>query len=107
MELYAKKKCYYLFDEIGIFRRKKWEKKTKFSKTEACLFIFYSLLIKKRINKLLIEKILELDNRITIYNYIIQIQQFISNFENNLDYIIDIYYDYNSKDYVLELRKKK
>lgn len=84
-----------------------WVKKTKFTKTTACLFIYHSLVIDGRIKRDLIENVLELDNRITIYNYILDIRLFISELDYFLDQELEIYYDTKTKEFILELRKKK
>lgn len=84
-----------------------WVKKTQFSKTTACLFIYHELLTKKRVSKNHLEKVLNIDSRITIYNYISELKAFLYNLDMYLDYIIDIYYDPNAKEYVLDLRKKQ
>ncbi len=86
---------------------KTWVKKTKFSKCVACIFVYHELLLKRRVSKSYLEKVLEVDSRITLYNYISDIKSFIINFDCYLDYIIDLYYDSSTKEYVLDLRKKK
>lgn len=104
-----RQKVYNSFNEIGWFRRDNitWVKKTKFSKTEACLFIYHNLLINKRIKKDYLERVLETESRITLYNYITEIKIFIHNFQNRIGYIMELYYDTNTKEYVLSVRRKK
>ena len=82
-----------------------WVKKTLFNKTESCLLIFYLLLKNRKIKKSYLEKILEVDSRTTIYNYVEEIKNFINDMDNYLDVIIDIYYEDNY--YYLELNIKK
>ena len=84
-----------------------WVKKTKFSKTEACLFIYHLLLINKRIKKEYLEKVLDIESRVTLYNYITEIKMYIQDFEIRLGYIMELYYDTNTKEYVLSIRRKK
>lgn len=83
-----------------------WVKKTKFNKTIACLFIYHELLTKRRVSKNYLERILEADSRITVYNYIQELKAFIANLGIYLDFIMDIYYDSKTGEYVLDLRKK-
>ncbi|MCM1131250.1 MAG: hypothetical protein NC087_06905 [Anaeroplasma bactoclasticum] len=84
-----------------------WVKKTTFNKTEACLFIYHCLLCERQVSKKYLEEILNIKNRTTLYNYIEEIKNYISDFDSQIDYIIDINYDADSKEYILELRKKK
>ncbi|MDE7264504.1 MAG: hypothetical protein K2N64_07570 [Anaeroplasmataceae bacterium] len=84
-----------------------WVKKTKFTKTTACLFIYHHLLLDGKIKRDLVEYALELDNRVTIYNYIGEIKIFISEFKFFLGQEIEVYYDIDTKEYILDLRKKK
>lgn len=84
-----------------------WVKKTTFTKTEACLFIYHCLLCDRKVSKCFIEETLNIQNRITLYNYIEEIKNYISDFDIQLDYIMDLNYDLDSKEYILDLRKKK
>lgn len=83
-----------------------WVKKTQFSKTEACLFIYHCLLCDRHISKKYLEEILNIQSRITLYNYIEEIRNYFSNFDFYLSYIMEIYYDADKKEYILDLRKK-
>lgn len=49
---------------------------------------------------------LEINNRITIYNYINEIKAYIAEFDYLLDYEIDIIYDSKCGDYIMERIKK-
>ncbi len=82
-------------------------KKTSFNKTQACLFIFYKLLVKREISKDYLNKILNIDSRTTLYNYLNEIINFTADFQLDLDHSMDIYYDSNIKKYVLKIRTKK
>ena len=73
----------------------------------ACLFIYHRLLCNGTLSKLDLEAILDIDNRITTYNYIKEIQAFIAEFDFYLDEIIEIEYDIVTKKYVLTLKRKK
>ena len=73
----------------------------------ACLFIYHRLLCNGSLSKLELESILDIDNRITVYNYIKEIQAFIAEFDFYLDEIIEIEYDIVTKKYVLTLKRKK
>lgn len=84
-----------------------WVKKTTFTKTEACLFIYHCLLCDRQVSKQHLEKVLAIQSRVTLYNYIEEIRNFISNFDYYLDYIMDLDYNLDSKNYILDLRKKK
>lgn len=64
-------------------------------------------MIKRKVSKDCFTKILNVECRTTIYNYINEINNFISDFGNDLDHIIEIYYELNSKSYVLSLKTKK
>lgn len=84
-----------------------WVKKTKFSKTEACLFIYHELIFKKRVSKQYLEDILETDCRATIHNYIAELKAYLHEFDFYLDYSMEIKYDTPEHEYVLIMEKKK
>ena len=84
-----------------------WVKKTTFNKTEACLFIYHCLLCERQVSKSYLEKVLNIQNRTTLYNYIEEIKNYISDFDSQLNYIMDLFYDIDSKEYILDLRKKR
>lgn len=84
-----------------------WVKKTTFTKTEACLFIYHCLLSERQVSKSYLEEILNIQNRTTLYNYIEEIKNYISDFDSQLNYIMDLFYDIDSKEYILDLRKKR
>ncbi len=83
-----------------------WGKKTTFSKTEACLFIYHCLIYNNKVSKKYLEDTLNIQSRVTLYNYIEEIKNYISNFDFYLDYIMEIYYDSDIKEYILDSRKK-
>jgi len=54
-----------------------------------------------------LEDTLNIQSRVTLYNYIGEIKNYVSNFDFYLDYMMDIYYDLYTKEYILDLRKKR
>lgn len=84
-----------------------WVKKTTFNKTEACLFIYHCLLCDRYVSKSYLEEKLDINNRVTLYHYIEEIKNYISDFDSELNYIMELFYDTDNKEYKLELRKKK
>lgn len=81
-------------------------RKTKYNKSNAILWISYELWNYGRIKKSRIHEVLEIDNRITIYSYINEIKAFIADFDYYLDYSIEVVYDLETGYYVLEKTKK-
>lgn len=83
-----------------------WVKKTKFTKTTACLFIYHHLLLDGKIKKSEIEHALDLENRVTIYNYVEEIKVFISEFMFYLNQELEVEYNSRTGEFILDLRKK-
>lgn len=54
-----------------------------------------------------LEEVLNLSNRITLYNYIEEVKNFMYELDHHLEYAMEIYYDVNTQEYILEMRKKK
>ena len=80
----------------------KMGKKTKFTKTAACLFIYHHLLLNEKIGKEEIEHYLELENRITVYNYIVELKLFLAELSKLTNFNMVIQYDYETKEFFLE-----
>ena len=83
-----------------------WVKKTKYSKTTSCLFIYHHLIVYGSIKKEVVEDFLEIENRITIYNYLVELKIFIAELSIYLCQDIEIYYDSKPREFVLEKSKR-
>lgn len=83
------------------------KKRTIYTKTTACLFMFYLLLTKRRVKKDYLEDLLEVDSRTTVYNYYKTIDRMIVNLDYKMDDTLEIYYDDRTREYVLAIRRKK
>lgn len=59
-------------------------------------------MLEGKISKEEIEHYLELENRITIYNYIIELKLFLAELSKLTDVSMAIQYDYETKEYFLE-----
>lgn len=95
--------------EIGFFygRDNIWVKKTKFSKTGACLFIFQALILCKKVSKEYLIEVLDIESRTTLYNYMKEIEAYFQDFDYYNDFKMILKYDSYNKEYRLILRKKR
>ena len=69
--------------------------------------MYHRMLHRGFIKKTEIESILNIDSRITAYNYVKEIEAFIAEFDFYLDEIIEIQYDAITKAYYLSAKIKK